>query len=225
MAVVPPHGLSLPQLLAALAHDLKNPLAALTTNLHFLTDASGGATAERDEALDDSLVVAEQLDLLLRNLELFARGDAPSSRTAQVALSSILDDALGRVERMARAAGVVIAIGRSPVDARASGDADLLTRALENCFLNAFEHAPRGSTISVDVFAQGEPRVRVTAERVRAWTLFDGGDIAGQRPQSVFGRGLSLLCADAAARAGGARLELVRSRASALMDIVAPARV
>src|SRR5262245_15985655 len=108
MPVVPPTELGLPQIVAALAHDMKNPLAALTNNLHFVVDAEGAAAGERAEALEDSIVVAEQLDHLLRNLELCGRGGAASSRSGPVALATLIDDAVHRATRMARAAGVTI---------------------------------------------------------------------------------------------------------------------
>jgi signal transduction histidine kinase len=224
MAVVAPTTLSLPQLLAALTHDLKNPLAALTTNLHFMSDSSDDPAGERREALDDSMVVSEQLDLLLRNLELFARGEAPSSRTAQVALGSIVDEALRRVDRIARAAELTIERAAAPASARAFADGDLLVRALENCLMNAIEHAPRNGLITIEVESANDASIRVGAQRVRSWLIFDGDDVSGQRPQSVYGRGLSLLCADLAARAGGARLELARTQTGTTVSLIAPAR-
>jgi signal transduction histidine kinase len=224
MPTVAPPGLTLPQLLAALAHDLKNPLAALTTNLHFLADAPTESEAERAEALDDSLVVSEQLDLLLRNLELFSRGDAPSSRSAPIVLSAIVDDALRRTERIARAAEVTIERVPTASPGRAVADADLLVRALENCLLNAIEHAPRAGVVRIEIVAKG-PRIVVQALRVRAWSLFDGLDPAGQRPQTIYGRGLSLHCADLAARAAGAHLEIARAEdaEASRFELIAPA--
>ena len=50
-ASLPEH---LPELMAILAHDMRNPLSALLTNIHFVQSVARGSTLEVDEALSDS---------------------------------------------------------------------------------------------------------------------------------------------------------------------------
>ena len=61
-------------LVVIMAHDLKNALAALTANLHFLDGSmSEVGDPETAEALSDSVTLCQVLDHFLRNLDLLGR--------------------------------------------------------------------------------------------------------------------------------------------------------
>ena len=59
-----------------MAHDLKNALAALSANLHYLEGSMPeGADTDTVEALGDSVTLCHVLDHFLRNLDLIGRFD------------------------------------------------------------------------------------------------------------------------------------------------------
>src|SRR5215470_9401055 len=65
-----------PELVSALlglfAHDLRNPLSALHSNVSFLGSVVGQAEAEAHEALEDVAASSDALGHITDNLELFA---------------------------------------------------------------------------------------------------------------------------------------------------------
>ena len=83
---------ALPELLALLAHDLKNPLAAVLANLAFI-DGSVASDPDLRDALADARLASELLQRLVSNLEMIGRelGDGASGRPLEFSPRALLE--------------------------------------------------------------------------------------------------------------------------------------
>lgn len=226
----PAHEPTLAEQVVVLAHDLKNSLAALSANLHFL-ESSLGDTADTDslEALGDSVTICQSLDHLLRNLDLLGRSERLNVHRHLTSLRSVAADISARFQRQARSVGLAIEVsGTGGDDVLAFIDRDLFTRAAENLLANALEHAPRGSRVAIVVAGGGgeSSLTIVDARESLPSTLRPASPPgAGAPPAEVRqGRGLGLICAEIAARAAGGRLERGGGPSECRLRLVAPAR-
>jgi signal transduction histidine kinase len=144
---------------ASLAHEIKNPLSAMkvlaqTVHEELARDDPGG-----DQAQDLRLIV-EQIDRLhevAREILSFARKPVPASTGAPdggaqsggVALTALLRGALYVLRHLARQRGVEIAADEIADVGRVRGTAAAWQTVLFNLALNAVEHAPAGSAVTV----------------------------------------------------------------------------
>lgn len=210
-------------LVAVLAHDMKNALAALTANLHYL-DGSLGQSDDPDcaEALSDSVTLCQALDHFLRNLDLLGRHKRVTTQSSPTPLLALATQAASRFERQAGASGVELLVeAPDGEDALAFVDRDLFLRAAENLVANAVENAPKGSKIVLEIEA-GDRESSLTVIDARSAApppLLPPKDAGGHR-----GRGLTMVCADIAARAGGGRLLRSGKPGECRLRLVAPAR-
>jgi signal transduction histidine kinase len=221
----------LADLVVIMAHDLKNALAALSANLHYLDGALGeSGDGDSIEALSDSVTLCHVLEHFMRNLDLIGRYESVATHRGPTSLRALATEAATRFQRQAKAAGVEISVEMpSGRDALAFVDRDLFLRATENIVANAVENAPKGSTIVIAIEAgDRESSLTVIDERnapppalLRPRSAAAGGAriAEGQR-----GRGLGIFCADVAARAGGGQLERSGRPSECRLRLVAPAR-
>ena len=125
-------------LVARLAHDLKNPLAAVLSNLSFLQGSD--RDADEREALDESLFAAARLDRMLDDVVALTRiraGElepAPSS----VDLAALANDLAGRLALLRGNRVLQIDV----VEARLLTDEALLRRVLINLLEHCLRHTP-----------------------------------------------------------------------------------
>jgi PAS domain S-box-containing protein len=136
-------------LAAGVGHEINNPLAFVTANLHFACDRvdklreAGGAPQGLDElghALAEARVGAERIGQIVARLRLFARPDAPSG---PVDVAALLGWAINVTEHVWRPrARMVRSIATlSPVE----GDEGRLGQVFVNLLTNAAQAIPPGS--------------------------------------------------------------------------------
>lgn len=219
------------ELLRVLSHDVKNPLSALLTNLHYLA-SEADLEPDAGEALSDSLAICAVLERLVSNLDVLARGSASSQSPVPTSLRQLAQATAARMAPQATAAGLRLEpAGDDEGMVLAAIDRDLATRALENLVANALEHAPSGSTVRIEVRREDADAVLavvdsgpIVPEAQRKTAVSMAGQLrAGRAAEARYGRGLGLLCADVAARAAGGRLELGGADGLSQLRIVAPA--
>ena len=143
------------ELSASLAHEIKNPLAAIRSAVEQLGDSPRASTDER--ALS-SLVQREsdRLSRLLSDFIDFARLDA--ARWSPIDAIQITSDAIALAEKHPdKPEGLRITAALPRVPVIVDGDSDLLHRALFNLLLNAIQASPEGGTISIEA-AELSPR-------------------------------------------------------------------
>jgi signal transduction histidine kinase len=202
-------------LLGLFAHDLRNPLSALHSNVSFLGSVVAASDTEAHEALEDVAASSDALGHITDNLELFAMAlDGAKPREAhEFPLRELLREAAQRSRRFAESYRVTLEVDvESGSNLRALANRDMLLRALSNLIRNAIQHA--GETGKVTVRATknaAELVIGVTDSGVPLST--DMGDQAftaeGQlSTKNVSGgrysRGLGLYAARIAASVAGA---------------------
>jgi signal transduction histidine kinase len=202
----------LAELVPIMAHDLKNPLGALLTNLQFLQGELSGAEQDVKDAVSESVLLCESMDRLLRNLSLLARGQAVSGNRHLVSMRAVVAEGVARRGHQASSARVdlVVADGAAP-DVLVVVDRELFTHASENLISYAIEQATPGTCLGVD-FAVQDGNAMLTVETLRA-SHPNAPPPPDEPPPTVprhelrYGRGLTLLCVEMAACGAGARLE------------------
>ena len=143
-------------------HDLKNPLAVIRASLEWL---EGELHADREEVLDavrDATGAVGRLLAIIDDLESVARLDGGRELQRE---SVAIGDIVGHVSASAGARlgrrGVVVS-SRAPVVLDATGDAGLLTRALEALVDATARGAPAGACVEVEAVAAGASAIEIT---------------------------------------------------------------
>lgn len=145
-------------LLGLFAHDLRNPLSALHSNVSFLGSVVGAADTEAHEALEDVAASSDALGHITDNLELFALAlDGTKQRDGhEFGLREVLREASQKSRRFAESYRVTLEVdAESATDMRALANRDMLLRSLSNLIRNAIQHA--GESGKVLVRAAREP--------------------------------------------------------------------
>jgi signal transduction histidine kinase len=227
------------ELLALLAHDLKNPLAAVLTNLGFiagvLRDVEGDASlVDAREAVVDARLACESMQRFCGNLELLAREAtgrvslAPLDPTP-LDLVGLVDEIVGRQTEAAQGRRLHFVV-RAPQRTYARADRELVSRATDNLLADAVQHAPSGTEITIDVGARdAEAQIVVrdsgpivpAAMRAQAATPI-GQSLAKGRPELRYGRGLALHAASLAVIAAGGALEIGEADGRSALALVVP---
>lgn len=218
------------ELLSAMSHDLKTPLAAILTASTLLLDrnfASDGARRELTETIVDE---TERLNRLVTNLLSVTRlesGKVRLNRTPE-ALDELVFDVLSRLADRLGDRRVDVAVpSELPL---VSMDPVLVDQVLVNLIENVLRYTPAGSPIDVRVQAlEGEVLVEIADrgpgidehEREKVFQKFYRGSQAKRRDG---GSGLGLTICRAVARAHGGSIA-VRPRlgGGTAVELVLPA--
>jgi signal transduction histidine kinase len=138
------------QLLATVAHELKNPLSSVLGHLEML-EASPDLTGTTRSSLAAMERGAQRMVKVIDDLLLLSKvEDAANPIIARpVDLAEVVDSAMDLVSVGARRKGVVVHVvaPREPVVAR--GDADELERVCANLLSNAIKYTPAGRSVTV----------------------------------------------------------------------------
>ncbi|HYO58873.1 two-component system sensor histidine kinase NtrB [Archangium sp.] len=138
---------------AQMAHDLKNPIAALKGAAQYLKveHAQGRPWDDKGEFLDLLLEQVERLDRVVSTYQRLGRVEPlqqPLDLNQLVASVLSLQSFTGRPEVEIRRE-LAVELPRS------TGDWDLLANAVENLVRNAFEAMPRGGTLTLRTRLEG----------------------------------------------------------------------
>jgi signal transduction histidine kinase len=207
----------LPELMAILAHDLRNPLSALLTNIHFVQSVARGSPLDVDEALSDSAMSCAILGQLIGNLEVLGRAfGGPHPAPTSVGTREAAGQAVGRAAPQSRLAGIEIALRQGAPGAAVLVEPVFFGRALDNVLANALQYSPANGKISVELVTTGNrggvlvsDQGPIVPREFRERVLTEEGQDAAKRLyEARYGRGLALYCAGQAARIAGAELIL-----------------
>ncbi|RKG95311.1 sensor histidine kinase [Corallococcus carmarthensis] len=139
---------------AQMAHDLKNPIAAMKGAAQYLKEehARGHSWDAHGDFLDLLLEQVERLDRVAGTYQRLARVE-PLRRPLD--LNRLVEGVLS-LQAFATPGAVVLQKELAPGLSECAGDEDLLANALENLVRNAFEAMPSGGTVTVRTQQDGE---------------------------------------------------------------------
>jgi signal transduction histidine kinase len=216
-------------LVAAISHDLRTPMAALTVMVDAIEDGLvDEETRVRYLATMRTHVAAlgSMIDDLFELSRLQA-GDLQWS-IGQVELAELVNEAVAAMQVEAEAKGVEVAaeLGAQPCPARA--DPEKLQRVLFNLIQNAIRHTPADGSVTVRAESAGEwAQIEVAdtgdgipaAERERVFDPF----VRGEEARSPGGAGLGLAISRAIVEAHNGRIWLADSEVGTRVRFVIPA--
>jgi len=149
------------RLTAGVAHEMKNPLNAMTIHLELLKQklAAGKSASQHVEIIEQEI---RRLDERIQGFLKFVRPD--EAKFGPVAIAPLLSSVMDAVNPEAARAGVSITRGCSDGGLLVVGDAAQLRDAFLNLAQNAIQAMPKGGRLSVDCAPLPNQRVRVRVE-------------------------------------------------------------
>ncbi|HET6828000.1 MAG TPA: ATP-binding protein [Ramlibacter sp.] len=126
------------------AHELKTPLALIRAQIELARDDMEG----RDSLLSDVEYMTRQVQQLLLLAE---ASEARNYKFTEVRVQEIAQQAAAYLQRMAEAARVHLAVSAPAGEVHWRADRGALFTMLKNLLENAIQHAPPGSTVSMDI--------------------------------------------------------------------------
>ncbi|WP_240194027.1 MULTISPECIES: HAMP domain-containing sensor histidine kinase [unclassified Gordonia (in: high G+C Gram-positive bacteria)] len=218
------------RLVADAGHELKTPLTSLRTNLELLIASSApGAppipASDMVELRSDVMAQIEELSTLVGDLVDLARDDSLDTVHEEVALESVIDDALLRVRR--RRADIEFDVQTSPWFV--FGEEHGLARAVLNVLDNAAKWSPPGRTVQVRLHQVGLQAAELSVadagpgippeDRERVFERFYRADATRSMPGS--GLGLAIV-RQVVVRLGGSVVAESSSEGGALIRMRLP---
>ncbi len=163
------------QLTKGAAHEIKNPLNAITLHLEVLKQKLESAQVGTEEIE----VISREIRRLDRVVKSFLDFTRPVELDVQpLDLNKLVDEALSLIRPDAEKQKVMMIIGGAQSNAWIQGDRDLLKQALLNVLVNALQAMPEGGELRVSVEPDGGDWVIRVAD--------SGAGIAEQARDKVF---------------------------------------
>jgi signal transduction histidine kinase len=210
------------ELLALIAHDLRNPLSALRSNVGFIESLIEKPDDDSKEAIADALVSCDTIAHIIDNVELLIHelSGAEAQGRSPIPIGAVVVEAVERSKPLAQShrVNVELAPGAKDVGLRVNANRDMLVRCVGNLVKNAIQHAGE-SPVTIGVRKDGNRAVVTVRDGGAALDLGQSvspftapGQIACKHaPGGRYSRGLGLFSATIAARAAGATLGAVVS--------------
>jgi signal transduction histidine kinase len=149
------------EMAARVAHEVRNPLNAITGAAHFLsTEYTSDDTLQKFT----SLIKRQAVRVNQVASDLLYLSKPLKTIFAEVNLDAVLDQALDSLCEQARNSGVAVVMDRAPDVPVLQGDEVQLEQAFHNLFRNALEAMPRGGTLRIVTGRSGRDRVEVRVQ-------------------------------------------------------------
>jgi signal transduction histidine kinase len=194
---------TLGQMLRIAAHDLRNPLAVIISNLGYLRAVLEGAESEILETLLDTVTSCDDLKHVISNIELLGstlRNVVPDV-TSGFELLACTQEVVAQCEGLAKSHDVDFERDLVQGEAAwAAGSGALYERALSNLVRNAIRHTPAGSVVRLELEVDSKrccARVLDSGPAIDSATAFSARGQIEAKSTGIgrYGRGLGLLVA------------------------------
>ena len=205
---------------AGLAHEIRNPIAAMRLKAENALAVADGSRSEA--ALTSILQQVDRLDVLLRDLLEMTQAREP--RLAEVDLETFLARTVETHRELATARSIALTAGTGPASSPLPQfDPSQMQRALDNLIINAIQNTPSGGTISVDARRRGDKLLFQVSDT--------GPGVSDELRERLFepfvtgradGTGLGLAIVREIARNHRGQVRLVRSVGGAEFEIEVP---
>ena len=218
--------------LGLITHDMRNPLAALSSNVGFLNMVSDGMSEDAREAVDDLQLSVEAMGRIIDSLELLCHDLKSQKFGSAMALSvgSVVRAISGQAERAAESHGVVLKLdcGAHEADRFLAVENPFL-RALSALIHNALTVAPPRSTVTMTVKVSDDDVSFLVEDRgpglspelaesaLTASGQVDIKTVSGGR----YSRGLGLYVVARSAELAGAKLRVGESEHGSSLELIA----
>lgn len=151
---------SLGELSAYVAHEIRNPLTGIRTTVQFVGSKFKPGDSRRED-LDDVITELDRIEQIITGLLMFAR--PPAARPRPCDLHQVLDKTLAMIEIQLEDANVKLAREDTEDLPLLDADPDLLQQVFLNLCLNAIQAMPEGGELMV---ATGVRRYRTRRSMV-----------------------------------------------------------
>lgn len=203
------------EVLGLLAHDIRNPLAALSSNVGFLSMVGADLSEDLKEAIVDLQLSLEVLGRIADTVEVLSHElrALPVPGTVRLSVKSTLTALLPAVERAAASHGVSVALAPFE-EASVSVAEPSFSRALAHLLHNAISLAPPRSTVELAVvrrdreigFVVRDEGPRLVGDFESAAFSLRGQLDAKGRAEGRYSRGMGLYMVGRSAALAGARI-------------------
>src|SRR5512133_1429999 len=137
---------ALGELSARMAHEIRNPLAAMSGSVQMLAE-QGGIGGNDGRLLEIVLRESDRLNKLITDFLVYARPPVPHKIT--VDLKTMVDDMRLLLLSDSRFANIDI-INRIPTDVQIQADYDQISQVMMNLLQNSADAMPAGGTITIE---------------------------------------------------------------------------
>jgi len=219
------------EIVGLLTHDIRNPLAALSSNVGYLTMVGQTLPQDVREAIFDLQLSVEVMSRISDTMEVMSqelRGlEGPTS--SNVVVSSLLQALRPQAERAAASHGVNLSF-ESSADLRVRVAEPAFSRALANMLHNSISLAPAGSTVRLLV-SQTPSGVSFCVEdqgsALGVELLEQAFTPAGQlevksRAEGRYTRGMGLYMVGRCATLAGATVRVPKRDRGSAIELLAP---
>ena len=223
------------QLIQMVVHDLKNPLAGILGNAHFLLENLDAWSGGEDmaEATTDLVCGAEKMERLTMNILDVMRFDKVgiSPRLGWVDLHGLLQRSVEFHQQQAGIAGQTIQLEVQPGLAPALVDRDLFARLVDNLIDNASKYSRAGTSISIRLWRDDGVKLVVSdqgqgvpeSELERIFESYYHIRETGENVRRSHGLGLAFCKLAAQAHGGSIRAENLQTGGTAFyVNLPAP---
>lgn len=218
-------------LLGLVTHDLRNPLAALSSNVGFLQMLASEMKEEAREAIDDLQISVEALGRIADGLELLGHELAGRAGEASITqdVGSILRSVRKSAQRSAKSHGIALTFSTTDQEGlRFRASAPDFSRALSALIHNALTVAPQKTEVIVRVqerdarvvFRVEDSGPALTPEMLQLIATAPAQNRLKSERSARYSRGLGLFTALHFARRAGAELRIGEGATGSALELV-----
>jgi two-component system CheB/CheR fusion protein len=229
---------TLSEILGLLAHDLRNPLSALQSNVGFLGSLIGDSDPDAQDAVSDAVLSCEGLTHIIDSVEILAHelGEPLILEKSTFAIGALISGVVDRCKSLAASHEVSLALEETAGSSsqHACAHREMTSRSLAALIRNSIQHAPVGSTIRVGLRTSDDSCIVTVVDDGQALApefIEEAFSASGQtRTKSLgagrYSRGLGLFCAKVCAESAGARVGVGRAIESGnVFELTLPSRL